>query len=229
MIGFSLYENPLSSKIHIIAMKDYDVYLFDFDGCLCDTFKSLAYVFITSFRDFGMLVEESDVRKFSRQPLPVSYKEKGGDPAKYDEFYENLCKILNSDKNTKLSELFPDTIPMVLKLRKQGKKMGIVTSNNAPHVKDVLKLFDIDTNLFDVYVGNQECQKVKPDPDPVLSALRLLNYQGDKRKVVYIGDALDDVTAGRLAGVDYVLLDRYGEYLDYKEEKITSLEEVTNG
>ena len=83
-------------------MKNYKIYLFDFDGCLVDTVESLEYVFIQSFADYGLTVQKEEVPQFTRQPLPVSYSEKGGDMNKYEEFYEKFKQI--SSLTTRLKD-----------------------------------------------------------------------------------------------------------------------------
>ena len=100
--------------------------------------------------------------------------------------------------------------------------LGIVTSNNVKHVKEVLQILNINQEDFKVIIGNQEVKRHKPHPDPILKALEILNC--DKSDVVYIGDAIDDMMCSKNAGVDSILLDRYGEYKESIEfEKIATL------
>ena len=158
-------------------MKDYKLYLFDFDGCLVDTYYALEYVFKESFKPFNIDVTFEEVIKFCRQPLPVSFKEKGGKDEEFKEFNRLIDLYLKDRQTVTNSVLFPETIKFLNCLKSKGKKIGIVTSNNIPHVKEVLEYFNIDTDLFDVYVGNQESKIHKPNPDPILKALELLDYK----------------------------------------------------
>ena len=77
-----------------------------------------------------------------------------------------------------------------------------------------------------VLVGNHECIIPKPDPAPINTALRMLDYQGDLHDVVYIGDALNDALAGVNAGVDVLLLDRENIYQESGYPTIHSLLEI---
>ena len=68
-------------------MKDYDYYLFDFDGTLCDTTEGIFNSIIYSLDCYG--IKESDLKKlefFVGPPLFESYKTVYGvsdDDAKY--------------------------------------------------------------------------------------------------------------------------------------------------
>ena len=102
-------------------------------------------------------------------------------------------------------------------------KVGIVTSNNIPHVKDIYRVKDIDCSNFVVFIGNQEAQTPKPDPLPLNTALKTLNYDGDLMDVVYVGDSINDCLAADNAHIDSFLLDRDNVYHDSGYKIIHSL------
>ena len=108
----------------------------------------------------------------------------------------------------------------------QEADLGIVTSNNIPHVRDVLKKFDMQKDFFSVLVGNREAPNPKPSPEPILKALEMINYQGDKKDVCYVGDSLNDCISAVNAGIVPILLDRDDEYKDAPYKRIKSLSEL---
>ncbi len=210
-------------------MKKYKVYLFDFDGTIIDTREALAYVYMQSFKDWGVDVTREETIQFSREPLNVSYVNKGCDMAVFWDFVDLINEYLNGEYSVSLAEKFDDTDETFKKLKemkKDGVISGIVTSNNVPHVKDILNCLKIDYDFMDVFVGNQECLTPKPDPKPINTALEMLKYDGDLSEVVYVGDALNDALAAANAGVDSYLLDRENVYHDTPYKIIHSLLEL---
>ena len=104
--------------------------------------------------------------------------------------------------------------------------LGIVTSNHATHVRDVLKKFDMQKDFFNVIVGNKEAPTPKPSPEPILKALEMIGYKGDKKNVCYVGDSINDCVAATKAGIVPILLDRDDEYKNVPYLKIRSLNEL---
>lgn len=203
----------------------YDVFLFDFDGTLFDTFDSSIYVFKEAFRLKGIIVDEKDVLEYTRVPIRNTYNKLIGSMDGYAEFIDSINKLVFSQKVVDMAEIYEDTARILTFLKEANKKVGIVTSNAKDHVIDVLKRFDLD-DRFDVIVGNKEEPKSKPSPKPVLKALELLDYH-DKEKVIYFGDSINDVFSALNAGVTGVLLDRLGDSKPTKSFKvIRSLDEI---
>ena len=210
-----------------LDMKDYDLYLFDFDGTLIDTMGALEYVFTVSYEHVGMVFDPSKTVLFSRILLSEGYRIMGGDPDKFPEFAAYIEKSLDFPQALEDNEIYPETIEVLKELKRRNKMCGIVTSNKIKHVKEVLKKFDIPEEYFEVYIGNKEYTKFKPDPDPIIQALKQANYKGDLSKVVYVGDGMNDALCAKNAHVDSVVVDRlnhHEESLDYV--RITNLKEL---
>lgn len=201
-------------------MKKYDLYLFDFDGTLLDTLPSLDYVFKTSYESIGVSWDSSLTEEFSRIPLHVGYEKLGAKKEHWEVFCKTIDESLDHQKTIELSKCYPETKEFVKYLKDHNLKAGIVTSNNKKHVIEVLKVLGIDPNIFEVIIGNKECQRFKPYPDPILIGLEAFNYKGDKRKVVYVGDGNNDMLSAISAGVDAVLIDRENNAPLNKDYKI---------
>ena len=180
-------------------MDKYLLYLFDFDGTLFDTLPSSKYVFRKAYENIGMSLDEEQVLGFTREPIPDSYKRLGGPRETYD---------------------------TIIDLRMDEADLGIVTSNNVPHVRDVLRKFDMQNDFFTVLVGNREAPTPKPSPEPILKALEMVGYKGDKKQVCYVGDLLNDCLSAVNAGIVPILLDRDDEYKDAPYQRIKSLRDL---
>ena len=207
-------------------MEKYNLYLFDFDGTLFDTLNCSKWVFRNAYKQIGFPLDEDEVLGFTREPIPNSYKRKGAPEELWETFMFYIDKYVRSPDSTELTDIYDDTYDTVIDLRMQEADLAIVTSNFAPHVRDVLKKFDMQKDFFKVIVGNREAPNPKPSPEPILKALEMLEYKGDNKDVCYIGDSLNDCLAAVNAGVAPILLDRDDEYKDAPYKRIKSLKEL---
>ena len=207
-------------------MQKFQLYLFDFDGTLFDTLPSSKYVFRKAYEGLGMTLDEEEVLGFTREPIPDSYQRKGAPKEKFDAFMEDIEKYVNSKESVNLTGIYDDTYDTIIDLRMLEADLGIVTSNNVPHVRDVLRKFDMQKDFFAVLVGNREAPNPKPSPEPILKALEMINYRGDKKDVCYVGDSLNDCIAAVKAGIVPILLDRSDEYANSSYQRIKSLKEL---
>ena len=207
-------------------MQKFQLYLFDFDGTLFDTLPSSKYVFRKAYENIGFQFSEDDVLGFTREPIPDSYARLGAPKEKFDSFMEDIEKYVNSQESVNLTGIYDDTYDTIIDLRMDEADLGIVTSNNVPHVRDILKKFDMQKDFFAVLVGNREAPNPKPSPEPILKALEMIEYKGDKKDVCYVGDSLNDCISAVNAGIVPILLDRDGEYKDVPYQTIKSLKEL---
>ncbi len=83
-------------------------------------------------------------------------------------------------------------------IQHQGEKMAVVT--NKPHDLTMTLLYELGLiPFFSAVIGGGGGLPKKPDPLPVLQALREL--QADAGRAVMIGDHHTDLRAGRAAGI----------------------------
>ena len=119
-------------------MQKFQLYLFDFDGTLFDTLETSKYVFRKAYQFLGIPLNEDEVLQFTREPIPVSYKRMGAPIEKYDAFMAQIEKYLNTTKESiDLTDIYDDTYDTIIDLRMDEADLGIVTSNNVPHVRDM--------------------------------------------------------------------------------------------
>ena len=207
-------------------MKQFQLYLFDFDGTLFDTLPSSKYVFKMAYKNIGIDVNEEEVLGYTREPIPNSYARIGAPQELFNSFMDDIEKYVNSKESVNLTNIYDDTYDAIIDLRMQEADLGIVTSNNIPHVRDVLRKFDMQKDFFTVLVGNREAPNPKPSPEPILKALEMINYKGDKGDVCYVGDSINDCLSAVNAGIVPILLDRDDEYPDAPYLRIKSLKEL---
>lgn len=208
-------------------MKRYKLYLFDFDGTLLNTMSALEYVFSVSYEHIGMKFNPKDTVEFARIPLSESYKKMNGDPVKWQEFIDYIHAALDFPKSLEANEPYEESLEFLKYLNDNKIHAGIVTSNKSTHVKDVLNVFNIPLDTFDVYIGNQEYKHFKPHPEPILVAIGATKKNYKLEDVVYVGDGMNDALCAINAGVDAVLIDRSEEFPDSNDYiRIRNLNEL---
>ena len=209
-------------------MKQYKVYLFDFDGTLFDTLHSSIYVFEEAFSRINVPLNKDDVLGYTRVPIPETYRKIVPSYKEEDilPFLDLITQLVNSKESNKRISIYDDTYDTIIDLKTSEAILGIVTSNNERHVNDVLKLYDMNFGLFDVIVGNETEKEPKPSPKPILAALKQIKERFSPDEVVYVGDAINDCIAAHNAGIDAILLDRCGEYSKEHYTVIKSLSEL---
>ena len=207
-------------------MKSFDTYLFDFDGTLVDSYESLVKVFSGAYSKVGVKVPEGYTLRLMRCPLYVGYQELNGpvDEESKKIFGDEIVRLLDDPDVLKATKTYEEVKEVLETLRKNGKTLGIVTSNSKKHVLEVLHFIGLDSSLFSVVIGNEATKRHKPYPDPILKGLELLgkNIEG----CCYVGDAPDDMKSAVNAKVTPVLIDRNHEHGNLCEITIYSLDEL---
>jgi putative hydrolase of the HAD superfamily len=119
--------------------------------------------------------------------------------------------------------LFPDTLPVLRKLRDAGLRMGLI-SNFEEWLERLLEAVEA-TSFFDVRVisGIEGMEK----PDPAIFRLALERLGARPADSLYVGDNVTyDVEPARAVGMTAVLLDRRGRSPEFDGLRITSLDEL---
>jgi len=97
------------------------------------------------------------------------------------------------------AEMHPGAPELLEALQRQGIKVGIVTRNCRAAVEHILGR---NTLTYDVLLTRDDVVAVKPDPEHLLTALRLLGVEPGR--TLMVGDHPMDVRAGRVVGTKTV-------------------------
>jgi HAD superfamily hydrolase (TIGR01548 family) len=186
--------------------------LLDMDGVLAEVSKSYRASIISTCHSFGATSVTNDVIS--------ECKAKGGcnndwvlsldlikiDPngtknVTLEEVTETFEKFYQGEGETKglfeLETLIPTMNTMKELKRKVGTKIAIVTGRPRRDCMKFLKLHSLDT-MVDVCVCMEDGPP-KPDPFPIVEALKLLNIKPSK-EVIMVGDTPDDIRAAIACG-----------------------------
>jgi pyrophosphatase PpaX len=88
---------------------------------------------------------------------------------------------------------------LLLALRGEGVRLGLATAKRRSTVEIAFRYLPQLEGLFDAIVCAEDTERHKPDPEPLLLALRRLG--GEPGEAAYVGDSPFDVEAARAAGL----------------------------
>jgi phosphoglycolate phosphatase len=119
------------------------------------------------------------------------------------------------------TSLLPGVVDTLKALRGMGLKIGLCTINSEKSVNRILERFDI-AKLFDVTVSRNQVKHVKPEPEHLQAALKILKTSpaetlvvGDSRVDMQSAKALGAIAVGLPTGVSTVqqLMDVGADYV----------------
>lgn len=173
--------------------------LFDLDGTLVDSAPDMAGAAAMLCAELGQPAPDAErvtrvasrgARAILQQALP------GLDGATTDALVPRFLEIY-AQRMTELSGPY-EGIPELLELlRERGIPWGIVTNKRGFLARPMVAQLGLDTACAALVSG--DCLPVaKPSPEPVLRACEMMGVAPGN--VVFIGDDLRDIQAGRAAG-----------------------------
>ncbi|MBD3315698.1 MAG: HAD-IA family hydrolase [Chitinivibrionales bacterium] len=182
-------------------MKSYEYYLFDADGTLIDTTELIYQCFSNTLKTYAKrrIDRQEVIRNIGlplRRQLECYLGTLSEDEAKRISSYHMEYQL---GIYTNFLKPFPGIIDALRNLKSAGKRLAVVTSR----MPDSLELYLRHTRLlefFDALVTPASTSKHKPNPEPALKALELL--EGAPEKALMVGDATFDIECGARAGAD---------------------------
>lgn len=181
-------------------MRQYSTYIFDLDGTLLYTLDDLASSVNHAMREFGFPEHSiEDVRKMVGNGIKKLIERaipSGKENPQYDKVYSVFIEYyLKHSLDT--TRPYDGIIEMLRSLKKQGKKMAVVSNKYYKATEELCRHFFND--YISVAIGESENIRKKPAPDSVLEAIRRLGV--DKEDCVYVGDSEVDVETARNSGL----------------------------
>jgi len=174
----------------------YRVILFDLDGTLIDSGPIiLASMRHASVTVLGREPDEERVRAAIGGPGLIAQM-RDLDPDRVDELVE-VYRAHNEPLHATLQP-FDGILELLPELRRRGHQLGIVTAKRLATVQLAFDRIPLLAETTDVVIGAEDTERHKPDPDPVLEALRRLGARPEE--AVYVGDSPFDIRAGKAAG-----------------------------
>ena len=174
--------------------------LFDLDGTLTDTRADLTLAVNLTRADYGLEPVEQDVVVANVgngvkplieglfDPLPESY-----------ELILKRYKGYYAEHFLDNTTFYPGVENTIKTLHAAGWNLGVVTNKPALFATPILEGLGV-AHLFGAIVGAGDCEKMKPDPQPLYLAAEKMGVILDATDWM-IGDHITDLDSGKRAGL----------------------------
>jgi phosphoglycolate phosphatase len=187
----------MSSELNL---RDIEAVLFDFDG----TLVHLSIDFGRMRAEVEALLPQYGLSMEGRSALYVleliedAVRElKGYDEGKGQAFRREAGAVIAAIEleAADQAQVYPEVPALLRRLREWGIKVAIVTRNCRAAVERILTGNPL---VYDALLTRDEVTAVKPDPEHLLAALRLLGVE--PQRTLMVGDHPMDVQVGRVVG-----------------------------
>ena len=186
-------------------MREYRLYLFDFDNTLYDTNEGIREILRNALPMVGVEYDDSRFGEFSGLSMDQVFERYVGDWSLYDRYREEFMRIVRSDVYM-TGVPFPETEHVLRELRSRGKRIGIVSGKMSFKIENLMGR-DGMLDLVETIVGYGDTERHKPFPDPI--ELALSRFDIPKGDVLYVGDSPNDSGAAINAGIDCAIVNRH--------------------
>lgn len=178
----------------------YEYFLFDWDGTLAQTPEIWIDAIEAELKNFGVAnpSRAEIARKLGDFQIGFFYGLQGERETAFQE-----ATVKRATDNLPKAELHDNAAAVLVQLRKQRKKLALITSSKQEWLVLTIKRHAL-TEAFDVIVTLDDVTNHKPHPEGVELALKKLGCR-DKTKALMLGDTDKDIRAAHGAGIDSLL------------------------
>lgn len=170
--------------------------IFDLDGTLLNIDLLIHKTFDHVFEKYkpGYILSEEEHLSFLGPTLKDTFARYFPESMSDEliEYYRDYNHAHHEDFVT----IYPTVKETLETLKTKGYPLAVVTTKYSKAAYLGLDLFDL-TQYFDVVLGMDNVNQVKPDPEGILKAMNQTNC----KKALYVGDNTSDILAGKNAGV----------------------------
>ena len=183
-----------------VVCMDIKLVIFDFDGTLIDTKKTIVIAKQETMRVMGLEIADEETCAST-----IGLSAKIGFQTLYPELSEqslDLCvstyrKLFEEKKEIIPPTLFPDVEEVLTAIEKKGIMRTIATSRNTASLNDFIAKLNL-ADYFPYVLGGDDTPLLKPHPEPVIKTLKDLSF--DAGQTLVVGDMPFDIAMGKGAG-----------------------------
>lgn len=183
--------------------------MFDLDGTIIDSEPIIIQAWKIAHEKICPFIEwdENKLIRLMGQPAEV-IPQNMGIPTEFHQEYEAAFDLYLENMYL---PLFEDVLIVLEWMKNKSIPLCIVTGAKTEEARQILEQNKIK-HFFTEIIGADLTERGKPFPDPINFALSKLNLSSELKKVLFIGDSLNDLLSAQAAGVIPVLVWRK----DYK-------------
>lgn len=184
-------------------MKRYTTYLFDFDYTLADSSKGIVLCFrhVLNLHGYTGITDE-EIKRTIGKTLEESFSILTGvtDADTLAAYKKEYVKAADQHMTVN-TFLFPETLSVLTQLKKDGARIGIISTKYRYRIMELLSQ-KLPAQFLDIIVGGEDVKTPKSSPEGLLFAIEHLSVQ--KEETLYIGDSTVDAETAQAAGVDFM-------------------------
>lgn len=180
-------------------------FIFDIDGTLIDTIEMYMPAMIETLEKYGYHTAPEDVEQKKHDLFGITgdyaLKLAGvtDDKLRHEMREEWFNLAFQREDRIEVFDGIPETLAKLA--AKPDVNIAIATSKLRDEYEHHFANFFDFAKLFNIVITSDDTTKHKPEPDPILAALKLLN--ADPAESVYVGDTINDEKAAHAAGVKF--------------------------
>ncbi len=182
--------------------------IFDLDGTLVHSavdFTRLKSETIRLLGDLGLSIAGLSERMKTYQIMAKMEEQikKGESCLPFEEISRQVTQLWDSCELERVAEttVAVGARKVLETLNERGFSIGIVTRGCHAYAVRALETTGL-LQFVDLILGRDDTVNPKPDPEPLLYAMSILNVKRDE--VVMVGDSVEDSECARLAGVRFI-------------------------
>lgn len=137
-----------------------------------------------------------------------------------------FVKAVHSKWNDTVSfNLYPETKDVLMELQRRGLKLGLISTAYEEEIHFFLERTRLEKTIFDIIVGVDAAECMKPHPDVFKYALRKLKVKPEE--AMFVGDRVDvDYNGAENVGMYALLIDRTEKQKQSGVRTIKNLKEI---
>lgn len=171
--------------------------LFDLDGTLLDTNRLILESWRHTHQRFRNTdFDEAQILSTFGEPLLITVANLFPDIPQEETV--SAYREYQTGRFEEMLDIFPGVQEMLFTLFEKGYKLGVVTSRLRASSYRGLEKYGI-LPYFSCVITADDCEKYKPDPEPINRALLQMNIRPEE--TVMVGDSMFDIKCAQNAGV----------------------------